>query len=236
LFAQAQNSSLAAADIEARYQAEYVPPLEDYEALAMQPHVLLFVPLGFGGKAEIEAEDYGPPVSSDSDLLTTYGIAVRLELPIHLYAGLGLFASYSAWLTDVLDDAGYARSSLIDLGAFAKVRLPFAGGGRGHGEAYVGAPIGLCVSMITSDMEDQFQEALPGETFAIDTGTGMAVGVFGGVQYFFAPQLGAVVEVGWLRHSASHQLEGTSVGESNTGDFDLLMSQIAVNVGAAFIL
>ena len=53
-------------------------------------------------------------------------------LPVHLYGGLGLFASYSAWTTDVMDDGGYARSGLVDLGVFVKLRFPFAGHGRGQ--------------------------------------------------------------------------------------------------------
>lgn len=170
--------------------------------------------LGFGGDAELSFAD-GP--TFPSEMLTTYGLGLGLEAPIHPNISLGAFVEFAQWNMDAIDELDGGRSTMWDLMLFPKLRYPVVT--RDHVlELYAGPVIGASHNSLDDSATFSGSEQ---STF------GLAVGAFAGVAYSIAPGVGLSFELGYQHRSFSFSGENT---------FELSFGQFGMNAGVLVAL
>lgn len=164
-----------------------------------------FFALGAGGTGKADSV-----IDVESDLDATVGFGVRLDVPVIDYLTVGAQFGFNFMKIDGVDD----RDPILDIpDLIVRGRYPIELGG-GLLEPYVGFLIGGTIHIL-------------GEDDNKDTAYGWNVGVLFGAQYFFTDHFGALVEVGWHRHAATHDAGGPDIGFS--------MNQAAMNFGVSYI-
>jgi hypothetical protein len=147
-------------------------------------HLSTFFGLGFGGSWNLEETSF------DGDLDTTVGFGLRLDVPVLDYLTVGGQVGFNFPKAEPRD----YRETWIDLpDLIVRGRYPLQLG-PGVLEPYVAFLIGGTISIF-------------GENNIKDTAYGWNVGVRLGAQYFFSDRFGALFEIGWQRHAASHSFE-----------------------------
>jgi hypothetical protein len=176
---------------------------QDADALRLST----FFGLGVGGTGQVETGAF----TVESDLDATVGFGLRLEVPVLEYLTLGGQLGFNFMKIDGVDD----RDPLLDLpDLIVRGRYPIQLN-SGLLEPYVGFLVGGTLHIL-------------GEGDNKDTAYGWNVGVLFGAQYFFTDMVGALVEVGWHRHAANHNVAGDA-------DAKFSMNQAALNFGVSFL-
>jgi hypothetical protein len=175
-------------------------------------HLSGFFGLGVGGAWNPgSTSDMADEILGDfNDLDATVGFGVRLDVPVLEYLAVGGQIAFNFPKRHGLDD----RQKWFDLpDLIVRGRYPVQLG-RGVLEPYVGFLVGGTIS-------------ITGENDARDTAYGWNVGVLLGAQYLFTERFGALFEIGWQRHAATHTVSFAGV------DFDASYSanQAVMNFG-----
>ncbi len=169
-------------------------------------HLSAFFGLGFGGSWDVDAGGLG----TDGDLDATVGFGLRFEVPLLDYLTVGGQLGFNFPKIDGAD----SREAWLDIpDLIVRGRYPVQLG-PGVLEPYVGFLIGGTISIL-------------GEDDNKDTAYGWNVGVLFGAQYLFTERFGALFEIGWNRHAASHD-QSTPLGDV---EIDYSANQALMNFG-----
>lgn len=176
--------------------------------------------LGFGGEAELEADD-AAGFDGDDDMETSYGVAFAYMHPLHRYFALGGQLGFLSWTTDLLEDGDADRSVLMDISLVPQAKYAV----RNNVELYASLPLGF-----TQDFfgEDEFAN------FEVTGGAGFNIALFLGARIALDDQFGLLGELGYSFHSFSHTLEAPIDGLET--DFDISTGQFGLNLGGYFQL
>lgn len=175
----------------------------------MDLHLSGFFALGAGGEQVFDG-------GVDAGLDATLGFGLRLEVPVIEYLTLGGHLSFNSWRTDGEADAD--RQWWFDVpDLIVRGRVPIRLGDSLL-EPYVAFLIGGTISTLD-------------EVGGDDVAYGWNVGMLAGAQYFFTEMFGVLLEVGWHRHAASHDLD---LGPLNV-EVDYWANQAALNFGGTVL-
>lgn len=177
--------------------------------------------LGFGGDAELEADDLGgldPDTETDMEL--SYGLGFAYMHPLHENFVLGGQLGLASWTTDLFEDFDLDRSMWIDLSVVPQGRIAVTK----IIELYASLPLGLTFDFFG---EDDFAG---GE---VGTGVGFNFALMFGVRVAIDEDWGMLGELGYALHSFSHP---TEVLGMDGPDFDVSAGQLQLNVGAYYSL
>ena len=192
----------------------------------MATRIGAFVVLGLGGESEVDAE--GPGTPFESDMLTTFGLGVQFEFPVHKLFVLGGGPIISFVNDESNDDADYGRSILLDASVYPKVRYPF-GSGSTTAEVYAAVPVGLSVMFLNGDITDAADDV----GADISTPFGFNLGFMAGAQVSFAEGWGLFGQLGYKYHSVAYTIEAPGFTDT---DLDLTYGQFQLNAGAVWSL
>jgi hypothetical protein len=168
--------------------------------------------LGLGGDADIG--------KSNADLDPSFGGAAQYERLLSKLFVLGGYAALQSWNTAPGEDIGLGRSTLVDVSALLKLRLPL----NESAELYVAPLLGLTLDSAAND-------AFGGDT---NLGIGWNFSALAGGQLAFSRSLGIMGEMGYGRHAFSHTVKPTGGGARV--DADVTMQQFNVTLGMYFVL
>jgi len=149
--------------------------------------------LGFGGEADIEADNLGG-VGGQDDMETSYGLGFGYLQPLHEYFALGGQLALLAWTTDGLEDIDADRSTWLDLSVVPQAKYAV----MKSLELYASLPLGLTVDFFG---EDEFAGA------EVGGGLGFNIALMFGARYALSDAFGFVGEIGYSYHAFSHELE-----------------------------
>lgn len=155
---------------------------------------ILFTGGGFGGSFHLHTETSVPLAGtitndSDSDLDPTPLVGLRGDVPILEYLAVGGQFGASFWRLD----GGNQRNTLLDFDVVPRGRIPFTVG-KLLLEPYVAVPIGFTLNVWNQDNKVTSNQNR--------TNAGWNVGVLGGFSILTRSHFGAMVELGWMHHSA----------------------------------
>jgi len=176
--------------------------------------------LGFGGEAEIEADDLGGADGQD-DMEMTYGLGFAYMHPLHEHFALGGQLAFLSWTTEFLEDIDADRSVMLDLSVVPQGKYAV----RNNIELYASLPLGLTFDFFGED--DWFGAEVGG-------GVGFNLALMLGVRVAIDDSWGLLGELGYAYHAFSHTLEVPVT--STEIDLDISMGQFGINLGGWFSL
>jgi hypothetical protein len=183
----------------------YEPPPPPKKLFSERNHTLLAFHLGFGGNVERE--------SVESNLDSTLGFNLRVDIPVARYLLLGPLFQLGAWRPDVPGPTP-SRNYYFDLDLFVRGRIPIEADPVAF-QVWAGVPIGLTLSFLGEETGQNLD----------GLGLGWNIGLLFGGAVHFTKKFGMFAEVGWIQHKMSHERD---VG---TGDIDFRLSQGNFNIG-----
>jgi hypothetical protein len=173
--------------------------------------------LGVAGEADVEVD--GVPGSIESDLELTYGAGVQYMHPLHEHFSLGGQVALRSWQTEAGDAANADRNLLLDVSLVPAGRVAI----DHDAELYLAVPVGLALDFWG---DDEFA----GGAGEVSTGIGLSVAFMLGARFALSTGFGLLGELGYELHSFTHEVEVAGV----SGDADVSMGQLAINLGVFF--
>jgi hypothetical protein len=191
----------------------YEPPPPARKPFAKRTHSLLAFHLGFGGDVEVD-----PPEAdaAETNLDSTLGLNLRVDIPVAGYLLLGPLFQFGAWRPDVSGETP-SRSFYFDIDFFIRGRIPIETDSVAF-QVWAGVPIGLTLSFLGEETAQGLDGFSPGWNIGL---------LFGGAVHF-TKKFGMFAEIGWLQHKMSHERD------PGTGDVDFRLSQGNFNIGFVF--
>lgn len=182
------------------------------------PYFAAKLMLGVGGEAEFEAVE--------GDLELSWGGGFAYMHPLHRYFALGGQLSFQSWQTEAGDNADLDRNVYVDLALVPQGKLPLSR----DVELQLSLPLGPMLNFIGED-EVGVAGLGMGE---VDTALGFAIGVMAGVRFALSDDVGLLAEFGYVVHGFEHEVTGSSPIGSVSADFEVDLSQFALNFGLTF--
>jgi hypothetical protein len=161
--------------------------------------------MGLGGTVEDQGDS--------TDLATTYGVNLRVDIPVVDYVLLGPLFQFATWLADP-PGPDPTRDYVMDIDFYPRARLPIELDASAL-QLWAGIPVGLTMSFLGED------HALNHDGFSL----GWNVGVLVGGAAHFTREFGIFTEFGWLQHQMKHD------AERGAADLQLRLSQLNLNLG-----
>jgi hypothetical protein len=187
----------------------------------MAPRLSLNAKVFLGGEWEFDQDD---GTVSSLDLLPTYAVSIRFDLPLHRWLTLGLELQSAFWIVDIESDAGRGRSIVIDALLRPAVRYPIVFDSSVL-ELHGAVPFGPNLSILN---DDSFESGLQ-----YNSGVGFSIGFALGVEYWMSQALAVTAEFGFLRRSLSNAVEEDAGGELH---LDTSISQWGLSAGISLAL
>lgn len=184
------------------------PPPPKETPFPERRHSLLAFHMGLGGSAD----DAG----TSTPLATSYGVNLRIDIPVVKYLLLGPLFQFETWLAEP-PGVELSRDYVTDIDFYLRGRLPVELDSTAL-QLWAGIPVGLTLSFLGED------HASNRDGFAL----GWNIGVLVGGAFHFTPEFGMFVEVGWLQHRMKHDAAGV------VPDLNLRLGQMNINLGFVF--
>jgi hypothetical protein len=226
---------LALGTVASAHAQEHSPALDD-------PYFGVELMLGFAGKVSIEAGsvEIGDATvtasnadSEDFDAEVGIGGGIRYMHPLHRYFALGARIAVQTWRSDSNADTG--RNVAFDLSLIPQGRVPLSR----TVELYLAVPIGLTLDLLNEiDAAVNFPNLMTGASVDADPGFGWNLAFMFGSRFAVSRDVGLFAEIGYALHSVSHDVHSRLEVVGGAGEvvasFDVLWSQVALNVGVSF--
>ena len=180
--------------------------------------------LGLAGKGEVEVD--GVPGSAKGDLELRYGVGVQYQHPLHEFISLGGQIALHSWQTEAGDDANLDRNLLLDVSLVPALRYAV----ERDIELYLAVPVGLTLDFIGEDTSVAAGDA----SAEVGTGIGFNLALMPGVRFALSDGFGLLAEIGYSLHSFSHEVTGAVGALGASYDFDVTLSELAINLGVFF--
>jgi hypothetical protein len=146
----------------------------------------------------------------------TFGVNLRVDVPVAGYLLLGPLFQFGAWRPDVSGETP-SRSFYLDIDLFVRGRIPIEADPVAF-QLWAGVPIGLTLSFLGEETSEQLE----------GFGLGWNIGLLFGGAVHFTKKFGMFAEIGWVQHKMSHERDGAS------GDVDFRLAQGNFNIGFVF--
>jgi hypothetical protein len=189
---------------------------------------------GVTGKVSIDPRDNDISAPADDELVTTYGAAFGVELPLLEHFTLGAELAVAFWNTesradppddDWYDQPAFDRHRQLDLLARPKLRV-CPGSGV---ELYGVAPVGLTYFITSRDSDTTWNDI----TFQSRGGPGLAVGAAVGAMFFIREHFGLTFEAGYLYRLSSASITAGGYSDSTVKEW-VRFGQVQVRAGLAY--